>query len=631
MKQEVHEMSGLLSGIHSPEDLKRLTPNQLIRLCAEIRACIVGTVSENGGHLASNLGSVELTVALECAFCASDDRIVWDVGHQSYTHKILTGRREQMHTLRRKDGLSGFPNRAESPYDPFSSGHSSTSISAALGLERAREMLGKQGHIAAVIGDGALTGGLAYEGLNNAGRLKHNFVVVLNDNSMSISRNVGSMASYLARIRTEPSYFRIKDDVSQTLDRIPVLGQPMIRALTHSKAVVKQLMFNSTIFEDMGFYYYGPFDGHDVNKLIEVFENVQSINHPVLLHVKTQKGKGYYFAERDPDSFHGVSGFDVHTGKIPVAGTSFSSVFGDALCEFAAEDPKVCAVTAAMQCGTGLTGFARKYPRRFFDTGIAEEHAVTFCGGLAVGGMHPVFAVYSSFLQRSYDQMIHDISMQRVKAVLAVDRAGVVGEDGQSHQGIFDAAYLRTIPGVSVYSPAYFDELKTCLRMALYESPGLAAVRYPRGGQLYRPADFRPCGRAFDRYGVQDAKIAVVTYGRLFSYACLALPRLAEKGTPAFTVKLNRICPIDPDAVKSAAEADYVFFFEEGIEQGGVGESFGYLLGQTGWNGKYILRAIEDFVPHASMAESLHALGLDDAGMEQTILTECVKNGEAAT
>ena len=624
-------MSGLLSSIHSPEDLRRLPPEKLSALCSEIRTCIVRTVSENGGHLASNLGCVELTVALERAFSAPDDRIVWDVGHQSYTHKILTGRFDRMQTIRRKDGLSGFPCRTESPYDSFTSGHSSTSISAALGLEKARELQGKPGCTVAVIGDGALTGGLAYEGMNNAGRIKRNFVVVLNDNNMSISRNVGSMASYLSKIRTEPSYFRIKGDVVQALDQLPVIGQPVRRVLTRSKAVVKQLMYSSTIFEDMGFYYYGPFDGHNVEKLIEVFENVKSIDHPVLLHVITQKGKGYYYAERDPDSFHGVQSFDVHTGKRPEEGPSFSSVFGNVLCEFAAKDPKICGVTAAMKCGTGLGAFAQKYPRRFFDTGIAEEHAVTFSGGLAVGGMLPVFAVYSSFLQRGYDQMIHDVSMQRVKVVFAVDRAGVVGEDGQSHQGLFDAAYLSSIPGASVYAPAYFDELKTCLRMALYDSPGLAAVRYPRGGQMYRPADFRPCGRSFDCYGRPDAGTVIVTYGRLFSFACLAMERLAGQGIAVRAVKLNRICPVDPEAVKAAAEADAVFFFEEGAAQGGVGEHFSFLLGQAGWRGRYFLRAVTDFVPHASMAESLRALGLDDAGMEQMILTECAENGEKAT
>ena len=621
-------MNGLLHTIHSPKDLKGLSSEQLKQLCSEIRACIIHTVSKNGGHLASNLGVVELTVALHRVFNSEKDRVVWDVGHQSYTHKILTGRGDQLPTIRTKGGLSGFPNREESPYDSFTCGHSSTSISSALGLAKAKELKGDDGFVVAVIGDGALTGGLAYEGLNNAGRLKRNFIVVLNDNSMSISRNVGSMARYLAKIRTEPSYLRIKGNVENALDHVPVVGEPMHHVLTKSKAVMKQLLYNSTIFEDMGFYYYGPFDGHDLDKLIEVFTNVRSINHPVLLHVVTQKGRGYSYAEHNPGAFHGVSKFNVKTGKAVFSGPSFSAVFGDALCSFAAEDKRICGVTAAMQSGTGLARFSEKFPSRFFDTGIAEEHAVTFCGGLAVGGMLPVFAVYSSFLQRGYDQLIHDIALQGTKVVLAVDHAGVVGEDGQTHQGIFDAAYLNTIPGAAVYAPSYYDELKTSLRMALYDGRGIAAVRYPRGGQLFRPYDFQPCGMPYDRYGDPGAGITIVTYGRLFSFACLAVSKLRESGLRVNVVKLNRIQPIDPAAVSAAASSGHVFFFEEGVGRGGVGEHFDYLLGQAGFSGVFRLRAIDGFVPQATMAQTLSSLGLDDRGMTEMILTECAKNGE---
>ena len=621
-------MSSLLNTIKSPADLKGLSSEQMKRLCSEIRSCIINTVSINGGHLASNLGVVELTVALHRVFSSEKDKIVWDVGHQSYTHKILTGRGDRISTIRTKDGLSGFPNRDESPYDPFTCGHSSTSISSALGLAKAKELKGDSGFVVAVIGDGALTGGLAYEGLNNAGRLKRNFIVVLNDNTMSISRNVGSMARYLARIRTEPSYFRMKGNVENTLDHIPIVGEPMHHVLTKSKSVVKQLLYNSTIFEDMGFYYYGPFDGHDLEKMIEVFTNVKTINHPVLLHVVTQKGRGYSYAEHNPGAFHGVSKFDIKTGKPLFSGTSFSSVFGEAICGFAEEDKRICGVTAAMKSGTGLVSFAKKYPSRFFDTGIAEEHAVTFCGGLAVGGMLPVFAVYSSFLQRGYDQMIHDVALQHSKVVLAIDHAGVVGEDGQTHQGIFDASYLNTIPGAEVYSPSYYDELKTSLRMALYDSPGIAAVRYPKGGQLFRPYDFQPCGMPYDCYGDPQASIMIVTYGRLFSFACLAVSKLKRNGLQVNILKLNRIKPIDEKAVSAAASAERVFFFEEGIEQGGVGEHFYYLLGQTGFSGTFRLRGITGFIPQATMAETLNSLGLDDGGMVRMILTECANDGE---
>lgn len=621
-------MSGLLDTVKFPEDLKGLSSEQLKQLCSEIRTKIIHTVSENGGHLASNLGVVELTVALHRAFNSENDTIVWDVGHQAYTHKILTGRGDRISKIRTKDGLSGFPNRLESTYDPFTCGHSSTSISSALGLAKAKELKNDDGFVVAVIGDGALTGGLAYEGLNNAGRLKRNFIVVLNDNSMSISRNVGSMARYLAKIRTKPSYFRIKGRVERVLDHIPVIGKPLHHLLTKAKSVVKQILYDNTIFEDMGFYYYGPFDGHDLNKMIEVFNNVKSIKHPVLLHVVTQKGRGYSFAEHNPGAFHGVSKFNITTGKSLSSDRDFSSIFGQTLSEFAERDDRICGVTAAMQTGTGLAGFGKKYPERFFDTGIAEEHAVTFCGGLAVGGMLPVFAVYSSFLQRGYDQMIHDVALQGTKVVFAIDRAGIVGEDGQTHQGIFDAAFFNTIPGSVVYSPSYFDELKTSLRLALYDSAGIAAVRYPRGKQLFRPFDFQPSGMPYDHYGDPDSPVMIVTYGRLFSFACLAVSKLARRGISAGVLKLNRIMPIDKEAVSSVRSAAHVFFFEEGIERGGVGERFYYLLGQTGFTGTFYLRAIRGFVPQATMMEALNALGLDDAGMVKMILTECANNGE---
>ena len=621
-------MSGLLDSIKYPEDLKGLSSEQLKQLCSEIRMKIIQTVSENGGHLASNLGVVELTVALHRVFNSEKDRIVWDVGHQSYTHKILTGRGDRLSQIRKKDGLSGFPNRCESTYDPLTSGHSSTSISAALGLSKAKELNNEGGCVVAVIGDGALTGGLAYEGLNNAGRLKKNFIVVLNDNEMSISRNVGSMARYLAKIRTEPSYFRIKGNVERILDHVPLIGKPLHHLMTKAKSVVKQMIYNRTIFEDMGFYYYGPFDGHDLNKMIEVFNNVKSINHPVLLHVVTQKGKGYPFAEQNPGAFHGVSKFDVATGKSLSSELSFSELFGRTICEFAEQDNRICGITAAMQTGTGLTQFAKKFPERFFDTGIAEEHAVTFCGGLSIGGMLPIFAVYSSFLQRGYDQLIHDVALQGTKVVFAIDRAGIVGEDGQTHQGIFDVAFLNTIPNASVYAPCYFEEVKSSFRRAVYEGAGVAAVRYPRGGQLFRPFDFQMSGQPYDYYGSKDTPVVIVTYGRLFSFACLALSRLERKGIQVGILKLNRIKPIEPAAVAAVRNAPKVFFFEEAIEQGGVGEHFYYMLGQAGFIGDYFLHAITGFVPQATMEEALHSLELDDAGMMKLILTECANNGE---
>lgn len=618
-------MDNLIDHIHSPEDLKQFSDSELNELCAEIRSEIIHAVSQNGGHLASNLGVVELTVALHRVFDSTDDKIIWDVGHQAYTHKILTGRKDRILTIRKQGGISGFPSRAESSYDLFNTGHSSTSISAALGIANAKMLRGEPGHTVAVIGDGALSGGLAYEGLNNAGHFRKNFIVILNDNKMSISRNVGSMARYLAHIRTKPGYFRVKGNVENALDHVPLIGRPIHHVLSKSKSALKQALYDNTIFEDMGFYYYGPFDGHDLNKLMQILENVKNIDHPVLIHILTRKGKGYFFAEQNPGMFHGVSSFDVQTGKSACSGENFSSVFGGHLCSLASADGRICAITAAMQSGTGLSGFAKQFPERFFDTGIAEEHAVTFAGGLAAGGMLPVFAVYSTFLQRSYDQIIHDAAIQRVKVTLAVDRAGVVGEDGETHQGIFDVAFLNTIPHITVYSPSYYDELYYNFNEALYRCRGVAAVRYPRGKQLFRPCDFESSYQAFDVYGDQHAGNVIVTYGRLFSFACKALAKLMKNGIACRIVKLNRIKPIDPGAVQDAFTGENIFFFEEGVEQGGVGEHFNYLLNKNHYRGNFVLRGITDFVPHATMAQILESLGLDDAGMMELITTEIAK------
>lgn len=618
-------MNSLLNKIESPEDLQMLSIAELTELCSEIREKLIQTVSDNGGHLASNLGTVELTVALERVFNTNQDKIVWDVGHQAYTHKILTGRREAISTIRTQNGLSGYPNRLESEYDAFNAGHSSTSISAALGIANAKALMNDAGHVVAVIGDGALTGGLAYEGLNNAGRFKKNFIVILNDNDMSISRNVGSISRYLSQIRTKPGYFKVKGNVETILDRVPVVGKPIHRIISKSKAALKQVLYNSTLFEDMGFYYYGPFDGHNLEQLIDVFENAKNIKHPVLLHVLTCKGKGYSFAEQNPGAFHGVSSFDIKTGKESSSGESFSSIFGSNICTAAARDHRVCAITAAMQTGTGLNNFAKQFPERFFDTGIAEEHAITFAGGLAAGGMLPVCAIYSTFLQRGYDQIIHDAAIQRVKVVFAIDRAGVVGEDGETHQGIFDVSFLNTIPNITVYSPSYYDELYADFDKALYHCEGVSAVRYPRGKQLFKPFDFKSGYKAYDLYGDSNAEIVIVTYGRLFSFACKALSILQENGISARIVKLNRIKPIDSNAVKDAAQASSIYFFEEGITQGGVGEHFGYLITQSKFAGDFYLRGITNFVPHATMQQSLFALGLDDKGMVNTIMTEYKK------
>lgn len=614
-----------LESIASPQDLKDLSVEDLNCLCAQIREKLIHTVSKTGGHLASNLGVVELTVALHKVFDTPSDEIVWDVGHQCYTHKILTGRLGQLDSMRTEGGISGFPKRNESVYDSFNSGHSSTSISAALGIAQAKQLSGEPGHVVAVIGDGALSGGLAYEGLNNAGRFKKSFIVVLNDNKMSISRNVGSMARYLAGMRTRPGYLKIKQTVEWILQHTPFVGKSLRNFLLRSKSVLKNLLYKSTWFEDMGFIYYGPFDGHDMDKLLHVLNLAKKVDRPVLIHVITTKGKGYPFAERNPKDFHGISGFDVETGEHGPSGENFSEVFGRYLCTMAEDDDRICAITAAMKLGTGLTDFSRKYKERFFDVGIAEEHAVTFAGGLAAGGMLPVFAVYSTFLQRSYDQIIHDAALQNLNVTLAVDRAGVVGEDGETHQGLFDVSFFNSIPNVTVYSPTYYDELWDALNNAVYD-PGVDAVRYPRGGELFRPQDYRRSAEGYCVYGDADASVALVTYGRLFSYACLARDKLCGHGIPLAVVKLDRIKPIPEGALEAAQKREKVFFFEEGMLSGGAGERFEQQLDSRGFPGKYFLHAVDDvFVPQATMKETLAALSLDDEGMRKIILTECAK------
>jgi len=615
-------MGNLLEGIRSPQDIKSLDKEQLERLCEEMRQAIIGTVSHNGGHLASNLGVVELTVALGLAFDPPRDTIIWDVGHQSYPYKLLTGRYPQFSTIRQEGGLAGYPCREESEFDTFSSGHSSTSISAALGVSEANAVQGKEGYVVAVIGDGALTGGLAYEGLNNAGRLHRNFIVILNDNTMSISKNVGSIARYLTYIRTKPGYIKIKRNLESSFQRFPLLGKPLASLLRHMKARIKKFFYNPTIFDDLGFAYYGPFDGHNIKELTETLESAKLINKPILLHVRTYKGKGYQYAEQDPGMYHGLSGFDVSTGDTGAKSQSFSDAFGEALCGLAECDPKICAITAAMQSGTGLTGFREKFRSRFYDVGISEGHAVTFAGGLAAGGMLPVFAVYSSFLQRGYDELIHDVSLQGLKVLLAIDRAGIVGEDGKTHQGVFDAAYLRTIPNVTLYSPAYFSEMQAQLAFLAKEGQGLCGIRYPRGRELYRPVFFQDTAEPFTLYGEGD--ICIVTYGRLFSFAAESLEAFVQAKLPVRLLKLNRVIPIDPQAVSAAASCRKVFFFEEGVRQGGIGEHFGFLLQERGFRGRYYLRAIDDpYIPHAPMFRALEALGLNAQGIRSMVLENC--------
>lgn len=610
-----------LNKIFTPDDVKRLDEKQLAQLAEEIRYKLVETVSNTGGHLASNLGVVELTIAMHRAFNSPYDQFVWDVGHQVYTHKLLTGRYSQFHTLRTSGGLSGFPNPEESEHDVFAAGHSGASISAAYGLSVANTLNQKGSYTVAVIGDGSFTGGLVYEALNNAGRSNTNLIVVLNDNEMSISPNVGAMAKYLAAIRTMPSYYRFKEGVEETLNNVPVIGDHLVKKVGKTKRTLKNHLYHSTLFEDMGFSYMGPIDGHNIKALSKAFESAKDFDSPVLIHVITKKGKGYNHAEDKPSAFHGISKFDIDTGEANSKGTNYSEVFGQYLCELASQDKDICAITAAMALGTGLKDFAYRYPDRFFDVGIAEEHAVTFAGGLAAGYKVPVFAVYSTFLQRAYDQMVHDVAMQNQKVVLAVDRAGFVGEDGRSHQGILDVAFMRSIPGSVIYSPSSYDELGITLKKAVYGEGNVVAVRYPRGKEGYLPVGYRPTDNTYDIFGDEDSNITIVTYGALFSQAVRAAEQLEKFGVKPCILKLNRVWPIDPDAVKAVFNSKDIIFFEEGIKSGGVGEAFATQLLTNGYAGKYSHIAVDNtFVHHAPIPELLDEFGLSADEMVKEIL-----------
>lgn len=623
-------MEKILDRLNLPDDIKKLSLDELYFLSKEIREKIIDVVSKNGGHLASNLGVVELTVALYYVFDFRKDDVVWDVGHQCYTHKILSGRLNKIDTIRKKGGISGFPKINESPFDSFGTGHSSTSISAALGISEAKKFLGKEGSkTIAVIGDGALTGGLAYEGLNNAGNIKRNFIVILNDNKMSISKNVGAIARYLSAIRIKNSYLKAKGAISWSLEKVPVIGKILKKYLLYSKSALKKFLYG-TIFENMGFSYYSVPDGHNLKDLINTLNVVKNIKKPVLLHVRTTKGKGYSFAEKKPQKYHGTSKFNVNTGtdSVPFKKETFSSVFGKKICEIAKKNKKVCVITAAMKDGTGILKFSEDFKTRFFDVGIAEEHAVTFAAGLASKGIIPVFAVYSSFLQRSYDQILHDAAIQNFKIILAIDRAGIVGQDGETHQGIFDVPLLNTIPNVTIYAPSFFSELEFFLEKAVKSGSGVIAIRYPKGGELYKP-DYlnlnKNLGEDYFLFGDnKKCENLIITYGRTFSSTLLAREHLLSQDINTCILKLNKIKPINEEAFNIAANFKNIYFFEEGILNGGVGQIFeSEFFKYNKSESNFFLKAIENkFVPHDAMDSSFRILGLDAVGIVNTILNK---------
>ena len=610
----------LLNGINSPEDLKKLPEEDMPLLADEIRQVLIDTVSHTGGHLASNLGAVELTLAIHRVFDSPKDRIVWDVGHQAYTHKLITGRYGVFDTLRQQDGISGFCHPNESEHDTFYSGHSGTSISSAYGIAQANKIKKNDGYTVAVIGDGSFTGGLVYEALNNAGREKSNLIVILNDNEMSISRNVGALAKYLAKIRSKNRYVTMKARIERTLDKIPLIGHGMAMGLFKIKTTVKNFLYESTIFEKMGYRYMGPVDGHNIELLTEALTTAKSLHVPVLLHVNTVKGKGYDFAEKDPSSFHGISHFDIDTGEFKSGGTTYCNEFGELMCQMAEKDKRISVITAAMSLGTGLTQFSQKYSDRFFDVGIAEEHAVTFASGLSKGGMLPVFAVYSTFLQRCYDQIIHDGALQDQKLVLAVDRAGFVGDDGETHNGLYDVAFLQSIPKVTIYSPCTYDEMKVDFGSAFYRDNDVVAVRYPRGAEPELPEDFEPSYGTYDLYGHQWANIVIVTYGRLFSEAAKAANELIKENIKVKVLKLNRIKPVDENAIDAVMDAKHIFFYEEGVRSGGIGEKFAATLLQRGYKGTYDLTAVEDcFVKQAKVEALIKMHKMDSESITEKI------------
>jgi len=606
-----------LQSIRTPSDVKNLSDEQLNELAAEVRQTLIETVAKNGGHLSSNLGTVELTIAMHRVFDLPKDQIVFDVGHQCYTHKLLTGRVREFSTLRQEGGVSGFPSPKESPYDVFVTGHSSTAVSAANGLAKAKSLLGDDGYVLAVVGDGAMTGGLFYEGLSNAGRSHDRLIIVMNDNRMSINNNVGFVARHLSRMRARPRYVRFKKSFGNGLRRVPLIGKGLFRVLYAIKMAMKDMLYrSSSMFEDMGYYYLGPVDGHDIEALTAAFETAKDIASPVLLHVDTIKGKGCAYAEKNPDVYHGIGRFDVETGAPVSSGTkTFSKVFGEQSLRLMQEDDRLCFITAAMTDGTGLTDISKQYPKRCFDVGIAEEHAVTFASGLAQNGMTPVFAVYSTFLQRSFDQLLNDASIINSHIVLAIDRAGIVPDDGETHQGIFDVPMLNAIPRATVYAPCCFRELKMHLRQAIYDVDGIAAVRYPKGGEMMIPAGYKPEFKPYTWYRSRRSEVLLVTYGRLFGQVMTAANELAKNGCFVSVLKLNRIKPIDPACIRIALTYFRVLFFEEGSRHGGVGELFGELLSEHNFARTYELYAIDRFVPACSVEQGLHLVGLDAEGI----------------
>jgi 1-deoxy-D-xylulose-5-phosphate synthase len=620
------DTKSILANVNDPKDIRGLDLLSLNRLAAEIREMIIETVSRSGGHLASSLGAVELTLAIHKVFETPRDRLVWDVGHQAYAHKIITGRKDRFHTLRQKGGLSGFPKRAESPFDCLDVGHSSTSISAATGMAEARCLKGEDFKIVVVIGDGSMTAGMAYEGLNWAGGRNKNLIIILNDNEMSISANVGAMSSYLNRVMTGQTVTRLKTEIKQFLKTIPSIGGQMIRLTQHLEETLKSLIVPGALFEELGFTYVGPLEGHRLDHLIKNLENVRAMEGPVLVHVLTKKGKGYHFAEEDPSRFHGIAPFCVETGSATggdPARPSYTQIFGRTMVRLARENAKVVAITAAMCDGTGLGPFAVEWPERFFDVGIAEQHGVTFAAGLALEGFIPVVAIYSTFMQRAYDQVLHDVCLQNLPVVLALDRGGFVGDDGPTHHGLFDYSYLRAIPNMVVMAPKDENEFQHMLKTAIVCGRPVA-VRYPRGAGVGAVMDESPCELPIGRAEVvcEGSDLAIVAIGSTVYPALAAAQKLRQEGIHVRVINARFVKPLDQALlVETSRSFKKIITVEENVLMGGFGSAVLEMFEQAGIHDVRVKRlGIEDaFVPHATQAELRSIHGIDDAGIMRAV------------
>lgn len=618
----------ILEKIQKENDIKELNPEELKTLSEEIREFLIEKISKTGGHLASNLGVVELTMALHLVFSLPEDKLIWDVGHQAYTHKLLTGRQAGFDDLRKYGGMSGFPKRKESDCDAFDTGHSSTSISAGMGYVAARDILGESHSVVSIIGDGAMTGGMSYEALNNAARLKSNFIIILNDNNMSISENVGGMSQYLNGLRTAQAYTGLKRGVEDTLLKIPVQGEKILNQMKKTKSGIKQLVVPGMFFEDMGITYLGPVDGHDVRKLCKILNEAKRVNHAVLVHVLTKKGKGYKPAEENPSRFHGTGPFEVETGKSIGASQkdSYTDVFSKVLCDAARQDNKITAITAAMADGTGLSRFQKYFPERFFDVGIAEEHALTFAAGLAAGGMKPVVALYSSFLQRAYDQTIHDICLQKLPVVLAVDRGGLVGSDGETHQGLFDLSFLSTIPNMTVMSPKNRWEMADMVRFAVdFEYP--IALRYPRGEAYEGLQEFRTpivYGKSEVLYEEED--IVIFFAGHMAALAEEVRTELKDIGYGCSLVNARFIKPLDTEMLEKMARDHTLFVtIEENVLTGGYGEQVLTYMSRAHLDIQVLNIGIpDDYIEHGSVDVLRREVGLDCKTVTKRIITEYI-------